>query len=126
MIDKNLMPLALKKIKRDIHFSPEGMKEIEHIHSLVMESVQLAQSIFVSDDIEMAKKLLQDKKDIREAEIAGMATHIERLGDGVPETISTSSLHVDILRDYRRINSYMCTVAYPLLDENDRYKKEKA
>ncbi len=117
VIDKNLMPLALKKIKRQIDFSKEGLKEIEHIHRLVIESVELAQSIFVSNDVAQAKKLLLDKHDIREAEITGMATHIERLGEGVPDTISTSSLHVDIIRDYRRINSYMCTVAYPLLEE---------
>ncbi len=122
VVDKNLMPLALKKIKRGIDFSDEGMREISHIHFLVMESVQLAQSVFVSNDTEMAKKLLQDKRDIREAELLGMSTHIERLSDGVPETIATSSLHVDIIRDYRRINSYMCTVAYPLLDEADRYE----
>ena len=121
VVDKNLMPLALKKIKRDTNFSDEGMKEIEHIHSLVMESVQLAQSIFVSGDADMARKLIQDKREIREAELEGMTTHIERLGDGVPETIATSSLHVDIIRDYRRINSYMCTVAYPLLDKSERY-----
>ncbi len=121
VIDKNLMPLALKKIKRGIDFSEEGMKEIDHIHELVMESVQLAQSIFVSGDADMARKLLQDKRDIREAELLGMSTHIERLGDGVPETIATSSLHVDIIRDYRRINSYMCTVAYPLIEDKYRY-----
>lgn len=122
VIDKNLMPLALKKIKRQIDFSEEGLKEITHIHKLVLESVQLAQSIFVSGDVDMAKKILKDKRIIREAEITGMASHIERLGDGVPETIATSSLHVDIIRDYRRINSYMCTVAYPLLDAKDRYE----
>ena len=123
VVDKNLMPLALKKIKRGTSFSDEGMKEIEHIHFLVMESVQLAQSIFVSNDVDMAKKLLQDKRDIREAELSGMTTHIERLSDGVPETIATSSLHIDIIRDYRRINSYMCTVAYPLLDEREEYNQ---
>lgn len=125
VIDTNLMPLALKKIKRQIHFSKEGQEEIEHIHGLVMESVQLAQSIFVSDDVGMAQKLLEDKRLIREAEISGMAAHIERLSEGVPETIATSSLHVDIIRDYRRINTYMCTVAYPLLEdeENSRSKK---
>lgn len=125
VIDKNLMPLALKKIKRETNFSEEGMKEIEHIHRLVMESVQLAQSIFVSNDVGMAKRLLQDKRDIREAEISGMATHIERLSEGLPETIATSSLHVDIIRDYRRINSYMCTVAYPLLSDDERYDYQK-
>ncbi len=130
VVDKNLMPLALKKIKRQIHFSEEGFREIKHIHNLVMESVQLAQSIFVSNDKEMATKLLRGKKTIREAEVLGMSTHIERLSDSVPETIATSSLHVDIIRDYRRINSYMCTVAYPLLqtrkDENDKEIREEA
>ncbi len=123
VIDKNLMPLALKKIKRQIDFSKEGMKEIEHIHHLVMESVQLAQSIFVSDDKELAQKLLDDKQEIRDAEIQGMSTHIERLSEGLPETVDTSSLHVDIIRDYRRINSYMCTVAYPLLEEDEQREK---
>ncbi len=130
VIDKNLMPLALKKIKRQIDFSDEGFAEIKNIHRLVMESVQLAQSIFVSDDVEMAQKLLDGKKTIREAEVEGMSTHIERLGDGVPETIATSSLHVDIIRDYRRINSYMCTVAYPILhtrkEKDDKRIREES
>lgn len=123
VIDKNLMPLALKKIKRQIKFSEEGMKEIAHIHHLVLESVQLAQSIFVSDDPVLAEQLLKDKNAIRDAEIAGMQTHIERLSEGLPETIATSSLHVDIIRDYRRINSYMCTVAYPLLEGDEQRQK---
>lgn len=130
VIDKNLMPLALKKIKRQIDFSDEGFEEIKNIHNLVMESVQLAQSIFVSGDKGMAQQLLDDKRAIREAELSGMSTHIERLGDGVPETIATSSLHVDIIRDYRRINSYMCTVAYPLLEtrkeEDDKKIRDEA
>ncbi len=125
VIDKNLMPVALKKIKSDSHFSEEGMKEIEHIHNLVVESVQLAQSIFVSNDIDMARRLLQDKQDIREAEITGMTKHIERLSEGRPETIATSSFHVDIIRDYRRINSYMCTVAYPLLEEKGELRQTR-
>ena len=70
------------------------------------------------NDEALAKQLLEDKRMIKEAEIAGMAAHIERLGDGVPETISTSSLHVDIVRDYRRINSYISTVAYPVLGKH--------
>lgn len=123
VIDKNLMPLAYKKIKRQIDFSEEGMKEIEHIHHLVMESVQLAQTIFVSDDKGLAQKLLDDKQIIREAEIKGMSTHIERLSEGLPKTVDTSSLHIDIIRDYRRINSYMCTVAYPLLEEDSEREK---
>ena len=125
VIDRNLMPMALKKIKKQTRFSQKGFKDIKHIHDLVMESVQLAQSIFVSGDLEMAKQLLKDKQVIREAEISGMAAHIERLGEGEPDTISTSSLHLDIVRDYRRINTYMCTVAYPLLEESGELRTSR-
>ncbi|PZO87358.1 MAG: hypothetical protein DI626_04200 [Micavibrio aeruginosavorus] len=118
VIDKNLMPLAQKKIKNLHHFSDAGFKEIEHMHKLVLESVQLAQSLFISNDIDSARRLIEGKEIIRKAEIDGMTTHIDRLRGGVPETIATSSLHLDIIRDYRRINTYMCTVAFPLLEES--------
>ncbi len=118
VIDKNLMPLAQKKIKNLHHFSDAGFKEIEHMHKLVLESVQLAQSLFISNDIDSARRLIEGKEIIRKAEIDGMTTHINRLRGGVPETIATSSLHLDIIRDYRRINTYMCTVAFPLLEES--------
>ncbi len=117
VIDRNLMPVALKKIKQQTQFSEEGFKDIKNIHELVLASVQLAQSVFVSGDLEMAKRLLEDKQVIREEEISGMASHIERLSEGLPDTIATSTLHLDIVRDYRRINTYMCTVAYPLLEQ---------
>lgn len=125
VIDKNLMALAKKKIGRQAHFSEEGMKEIKEIHEFVLGSVQLAQSIFVSDDIDMARQLLEDKELIRKAEIDGMATHIDRLRAGVPETLATSNMHLDIIRDYRRINTYMCTVAYPILEENGEIRSSR-
>ncbi len=118
VIDKNLMALAKKKIKSQHQFSPAGFKEIEHMHKLVLESIQLAQSLFVSGDLTSARRLIEGKETIRKAEIEGMATHIDRLREGVPETIATSSLHLDIIRDYRRINTYICTVAFPLLEES--------
>jgi len=117
VIDKNLMPLAQKKIRNNFSFSPQGLIEIEVMHSLVVGSVKLAESVFMSSDAALARKMLEDKEIIRKAETDGMASHIERLRGGVPETIATSSLHLDIIRDYRRINAYMCTVAYPILEE---------
>lgn len=125
VIDKNLMPLAQKKIRNQYSFSAEGLKEIEHIYRLVLDGVKLAQSVFVSGDKEMARKLLASKEIIRKAEIEGMGAHIDRLGDGVPETIATSALHLDIVRDLRRVNTYICTVAYSLLEENGEMKSMK-
>lgn len=125
VIDKNLMPLALKKIRNQGSFSQQGFKEIENIHNLVLDSVKLAQNIFISDDIDMARKLIQEKERIRQAEIEASVSHIERLRERIPETIATSSLHLDIIRDYRRINSYMCTVAYPILEEKGQLRASR-
>lgn len=125
VIDKNLMPLAQKKIKNQNQFSDAGFQEIEEMHRLVLESVQLAQSLFISGDIDSARRLIEGKERIRQAEIDGMATHIQRLRGGVPETIATSSLHLDIIRDYRRINTYICTVAFPLLEEKGEIRKTR-
>ena len=36
--------------------------------------------------------------------------------EGRPETIKTTSLHLDVLRDLRRMHSHICSVAYPVLD----------
>jgi len=116
VIDKSLMMMAEKKAIAQNSFSPEGLKEIEHIHNLVLESVRLAQTVFVSGDVRLARKMTEGKDILRHAEQDAMTSHIERLREGIPETISTSSMHLDIIRDYRRINTYMCTVAYALLE----------
>jgi phosphate:Na+ symporter len=125
VIDKNLMALAQKKIKSQNSFSDAGFKEIEHIHKLVLESVQLAQSLFISGDKDTARRLLEGKEIIRQAETDGMTTHIHRLRGAVPETIATSSLHLDIIRDYRRINAYISTVAFPILEESGEVLKTR-
>jgi phosphate:Na+ symporter len=38
------------------------------------------------------------------------------LREGRPESIESSSLHLDILRDLKRIHSHICSVAYPVLE----------
>lgn len=125
VIDKSLMPMAEKKAGNQHSFSPEGMREIEHIHTLVLESVRLAQTVFVSGDIRLARKMTEGKEALRKAEQSAMAHHIERLREGIPETIATSSMHLDIIRDYRRINTYMCTVAYSLLEQKGLLRESR-
>lgn len=116
-IDKSLMEMALKKIREHKRFSERGWAEIQDIHNAVLETVRLAQSVFVSNDEKLARRMIEAKENLRKAEQRATQTHMERIREGVPETIATSGLHLDIIRDYRRINSYMCTVAYPILEE---------
>lgn len=116
IIDKNLMELATKKIKHGLHFSAQGSDELHAMHRRVLEDLQLAFGTFLSGDAGAARQLLDGKTRFREAEIAASESHLARLREGRPESIETSALHIDILRDLKRIHSHICAVAYPVLE----------
>ena len=61
-------------------------------------------------------KLIAEKTELRNAELAAAERHFERLREGQPETQETTSLHLDVLRDLKRIHSHICSVAYPVLE----------
>jgi phosphate:Na+ symporter len=116
IIDKNLSELATKKIKRRFQFSMEGADELSAFHRRIMESLRIAFGVFMSGDVSEARKLLAEKAALRNAELAATERHLDRLREGRPETLETTSLHLDVLRDLRRIHSHICSVAYPVLD----------
>jgi phosphate:Na+ symporter len=116
IIDKNLMELASKKIKHRYQFSKEGAQELEAFHGRVLNNLKLASSIFMSGDVKLARRLIEDKPEIRREELAAAENHLRRLREGRPESIETSSLHLDVLRDLKRIHSHICAVAYPALE----------
>jgi phosphate:Na+ symporter len=116
IIDKNLMELAAKKIKNRLKFSKEGAAELQAFHSRVIENLKLALSVFMSGDVKIARQLIQEKVVVRQAERAAAENHLVRLREERLASIETSSLHLDILRDLKRIHSHICSVAYPVLE----------
>jgi len=116
IIDKNLCELAAKKIKRRYQFSAEGAAELTAFHKRICESLQAAFGIFMTGDTEAARRLLREKADVRKAELEAADRHFERLREGRPESLETTSLHLDVLSDLKRIHSHICSVAYPVLE----------
>ncbi len=116
IIDKNLMELAQKKIKRQIVFSREGAAELAAFHQEVLDNLKLAFGVFMSGDVRSARQLIAEKTKLREREFAAAESHLARLREGRPESIESSSLHLDILRDLKRIHSHICSAAYPVLE----------
>lgn len=116
IIDKNLMELASKKIKRQLQFSSEGAAELEEFHRIVRENLNLATAVFLTADVKSARQLLDEKTRIRELEFSASENHMARLKEGLVASIETSSLHLDILRDLKRIHSHICATAYPALE----------
>jgi phosphate:Na+ symporter len=116
IIDKNLSELAAKKIKGKFQFSSEGAEELASFHKRILESLRLALGVFMSGDATEARKLVTEKTQLRNAELAAAERHLARLREGRPETLETTSLHLDVLRDLKRIHSHICSVAYPVLN----------
>jgi hypothetical protein len=65
------------------------------------------------DIIVRLQPFVAEKAALRNAELE---RHLDRLREGRPETLETTSLHLDVLHDLRRIHSHICSVAYPVLD----------
>jgi phosphate:Na+ symporter len=116
IIDKNLCELAAKKIKRRYQFSAEGAADLTAFHKRICECLQAAFGIFMTGDVEAARKLIREKADMRRAELEAADRHFERLREGRPESLETTSLHLDVLADLKRIHSHICSVAYPVLE----------
>jgi phosphate:Na+ symporter len=116
IIDKNLSELAVKKFKRNLQFSPQGADELAAFHKRVLDNLRMAIGVFMSGDVAEARKLILEKTQLRNAELAAAERHLERLREGRPEALETTSLHLAVLRDLKRINSHICSVAYPVLE----------
>jgi phosphate:Na+ symporter len=116
IVDKNILELAAKRQRLQVTFSPEGWAEIEDLHNRVVAQLRLAIQVFLNRNAGMARELVREKDRIRAAEREATKSHFRRLRDGTPASVETSALHLDILRDLKRINSHITSVALPILE----------
>ncbi len=117
IIDNSLMDLAAKRIRHRLRFSDEGEIELKEFHRAVSQNLQLALNVFVTRDVSMARQLLEQKRILRQAELDAARNHYARVGAGLSEAIDTNGIHLDIIRDLKRINGHITSVAYPILEE---------
>lgn len=116
LVDRNLLSVASRKLKRGVSFSPEGEADIVRLTDRLIANVRLAAQVFVSGDETAARVLVAEKEAFRTFESEGVDAHFQRLKSGNTNTLETSSLHLDALRDLKRINSHLVEgSAYPLL-----------
>ena len=125
IVDVSLMELAIKKSNLGAQFSEQGLDEISALHEAVSTTFELAINTFVSEDSDLARMLYDAKASIRELESKSVTTHLERIGTGVSDSIETSSLHLDVIRDLKRINSHLTSIAYPVLKASGEVPKTK-
>ncbi len=109
-IDINLVTLAIKKNALKLEFSREGWEEIKQMHSQVIRVATMAINSY--NNKEMCEDAILLKRELAKLELQMRENHITRLNRGLRESINTSSIHLDLLSEYKRIASLLCTHAY--------------
>ncbi len=117
IIERVLSDVQDKKINKQRSFSEAGMAEICDLHARLVTNLQLGMSVFLHGDLKSAQELLAQKVLFRDLERAYADSHLSRLAGNSIESIETSSLHLDLISDLKRINSHICSIAYPILEE---------
>ncbi len=118
VIDKNLMELAEKKLRGNHVFSAQGWAEIKDLHAKVCENLELAMAALAAQDHDIAQKVIRHKANVNVLERQLRQTHIQRLHEGLPESIDTSSIHLDVLAALKRANSLAAGIAYAVLGQH--------
>ena len=118
IVEKNLLELAKKRLDAGRRFSDEGWAELTDLHARVVDNFQLALNVFVSGEVDTARQLIREKENFRELEHQSSQRHMQRLRDGTVESIDSSPVHLDVIRDLAQINSLLAATAYPILEES--------
>ena len=116
IIERVIIDIEDKKIKPQRNFSDAGMAEIVELHERLVSNLRLGMSVFLNGNVRDAQKLLEEKARFRDLERAYATTHLARLMDRTATSMETSSLHIDLISDLKRMNSHICSIAYPILD----------
>ena len=116
IVDGGLCDVAAKISKRQLKFSADGLAEIVALYEKTITNMQLSQTVFMTRDPQLARQLVAAKVDVRRLEARSAKAHIQRVRERVPASVETSSLHLDLLRDLKRITAHLASVAYPILE----------
>ena len=116
ILEKSLMPLAAKRIKRGLAFSEVNRDELRHAIERLVGNTRAAAAVFMTEDPGAARQLLGEKAVFRDIETRATQTHFGVARQGRSEIVEVGRLHLDILRDLKRVNAHLSAAAYPILE----------
>ncbi|CDN48161.1 Na/Pi cotransporter family protein [Neorhizobium galegae] len=117
VLDQNVLPHLAKRLRRGMTFSKEGQLELNGLLDRLSTNLRTAAALFMSQDERVARMLADEKIVFRRAERDGTNAHFKRLRNGDVDTAESTSLHLDLLRDFKQINSHLvAATAYPVLE----------
>nr|WP_314875468.1 Na/Pi cotransporter family protein [uncultured Pseudomonas sp.] len=119
LIERMLRKVQQQKTSHRREFSQVGLEELTGLQEQLLANLRLGLSVFLSADPESAQLLLREKRRFRAQERRLAHAHVSRLQRKVVQSIETSSLHLELIADMKRLNSLFCSSAYVVLGGSD-------
>jgi phosphate:Na+ symporter len=111
IVEKNLMGLASKRLKRGLGFAAKDQAELTAALNRLIGNLRTAASVFVTDDLKAARLLAAEKETFRDMEAAATQDHFARLRSGGTQLTEASALQLDVLRDIKQVNTHLVAAA---------------
>ena len=119
IIERMASDVARKSFAARRAFSAEGLQELDALLEQLSDNLKLALTVFFSGDVAGARRLRRNKHRLRILSRRYSHAHVNRLHQQNVQSIETSSLHLGLLSDMKRLNSLFCAVAYSVLEQPD-------
>ncbi|RRW52284.1 Na/Pi cotransporter family protein [Pseudomonas moraviensis] len=119
LIERMLRKIQQQKTSQRRSFSEEGLEDLAGLQQQLIANLRLGLSVFLSGDRESARQLLREKRRFRAQERRLAHAHVSRLQRKIVQSLETSSLHLELIADMKRLNSLFCSSAYVVLETAD-------
>jgi phosphate:Na+ symporter len=117
VIARKIVDLAKDMDAENVNFSDEGWRELSDFHDVVLRNVQQSITVLMTEDIGLAREIVEQKERVREMEQNLQRRHLKRLRKGLVESLETSAIHIDLLRALKTLNTSFAMIAYPVLED---------
>ncbi|MEO4017104.1 Na/Pi cotransporter family protein [Pseudomonas rossensis] len=116
ILSSSLTQLAMRRLRRGEHFSVFELRNIAPLHEALLESLSLAITVFLREDIATAHQLISRKESVRRLEADASRQHFRKLQEDKNTWAESGDIFQRVLRDYRRVHHHIAALAYPLLE----------
>lgn len=114
LISKDLYGYTRRLISKNLHFSREGLAEIADFSKQVQQTLRGALEHIGQPPEQQTEGYGESKVRIDTLSQQLRVNHFHRLGQGLRETVETTSYHLDIIEELRRINTHAVKIAQSL------------
>ncbi|EJN24376.1 Na+/phosphate symporter [Pseudomonas sp. GM79] len=116
ILSSSLAQLAMRRLRRGEQFSAFELDNIAPLHDAVLDSLSLAITVFLREDIATAHQLIHRKEIVRRLEAEASREHFRQLQEDKSTWAESGDIFQRVLRDYRRVHHHIAALAYPLLE----------